>query len=64
MRARKQSDSPTGYDREVRPRLFLDAMARQELAVRRANDRRWARRIDACLSTDMRDAEGWPGCRD
>jgi hypothetical protein len=57
MRSRKQSDSPSDYDREVRPRRILDAFARQERHVREAQDRRWLRRIDACLSTDMRTAD-------
>lgn len=64
MRSRKHGDSPSDYDREIRPRRFLDAFARQEQSVRRLNDERWQRRIQACLSTDMRPASDFEGCRD
>lgn len=64
MRSRKAGDSPSDYDREIRPRRILDAFARQERSVRRLTNERWQRRIQACLSTDMRPADDFPGACD
>lgn len=65
MRAAKQGDSPSGYDREVRPRRLLDRLARHEREVRRRNDERWWTRVDAVLSCRLDDAVedvDFPGC--
>ena len=64
MRAPKKSDSPSGYDREIRPRRILTAIEHQELAARRKQDQRWYGRMSSCLSTDMRPADDFDGCVD
>jgi hypothetical protein len=61
MRSRKQSDSPSDYDREIRPRKKVEALRLHENAIRNRERRACAR---ACASTDMRPADDWPGCVD
>lgn len=61
MRSPKQGDSPSNYDREVRPRLSLDVFARHDKRAREDQDERWKRRMSTCLSTDMRPSSEWPG---
>jgi hypothetical protein len=56
MRQRKPGDSPSGYDREVRPRRIVQDLALHERAIRERERRNCAR---ACLSTDMRPADDW-----
>jgi hypothetical protein len=63
MRSRKQSDSPSGYDREVRPRGIFDAIVHQERNVRRLADERWERKVQALMpSAADRPSDDWPGC--
>ena len=63
MRAPKKSDSPSGYDREIRPRRLV-RVGEHEAAIRRQQDQRWYSRMSTCLSTDMRPAEDFPGACD
>lgn len=64
MRSPKQSDSPSGYDREICPRRILDVVGHQERTTRRKQDERWYDRMSTCLSTDMRPADDFDGCVD
>ena len=64
MRAPKPGDSPSGYDREIRPRK-LARVGEHEAEIRRRQDARWYARMSACLSTDMRQSDDWgPGYAD
>lgn len=50
MRSHKQSDSPSGYDREIRPRWSVyDTIAHQEQGVRRLERERWERKMQAAM---------------
>jgi hypothetical protein len=56
MRQPKPGDSPSGYDREIRPRKVVDDLTDHEREVR------WRERRNnaaACASTDMRTADDW-----
>lgn len=64
MRERKQSDSPSGYDREIRPRRLVLALGDHEKHIRLICEERWRRRVDALQMTDGRPADDWEGCVD
>lgn len=53
MRSPKDSDSPSGYDREIRPRWRVyDTIRHQEQGVRRLTDDRWWRRVQALMPSE------------
>lgn len=62
MRDPKQSDSPSGYCREVYPSRVLKVIETQEAGVRRLADERHERRLQALLPSvaePVRDFGTW-----
>jgi hypothetical protein len=65
VRAAKQSDSPSGFDREVGPhvRSRLTRLEQHEADVRQLTHERWQRKIRIALAQpDAVEDPEFPGC--